>query len=360
MKPGLPVLFLVLTICSWNLTAVAQCGVEETAHRGWKAMKMSNELVELFIVPEIGGRIIQFVFDGHAFLFVNDSLAGKVLSYKEGEFNNYGGDKLWPAPQGWDGPHQWPGPGDPILDGGRFTYKILQAQGKRASVHLTSPPDKERTGIQFSRVISLKAGQPEVFFENTMTNISDRDVSWGIWPVTQIDAANPDGEGYNDQLDFYCALNPRSLFPKKYTVLYGLANNFAWMPDYRHDLFRGHYSYKVGKAGIDSPGGWLASVDDKTGYVLVQRYKHFPGKKYPDECSVEFWINGAGSFIAAKRFIQNEPDPKKTPYYFEMEIFSPLVTLRPRQSYTFRTEWKAIKGGFPALKTELGLKVSRP
>jgi len=359
MKTSLPVLFLVLTICCWNLTALAQCKVEEVNYRGWKALKMSNGLVELLIVPEIGGRIIQFVFDGHGYLFVNDSLAGKVLPYKEGEWNNYGGDKLWPAPQGWDGPHQWPGPGDPVLDGGRFRYRILRAQGNRASLHLTSPPDKDKTGLQFARLVTLKAGKPEVFFENTMTNVSDRDVSWSVWSVTQIDASNPGHEGYNDRLEFFCALNPRSVFPKKYAVLYGSADNSAWMPDFKSNIFRGHYNYVVGKAGIDSPGDWLALVDGKTGHVLVQRYEFFPGKKYPDDCSVEFWINGAGSYIAAKKVIQNEADPQKTPYYLEMEVFSPLVTLRPGQSYTFRTEWKAMKGGWPALMKEVGLEARR-
>jgi hypothetical protein len=349
-------LFLVLSVCCWNPTDVAQCRVEETDCRGWKTLKMFNELVELYIVPEIGGRIIQFVFDGHGYLFVNDSLAGKLLPYKEGEWNNYGGDKLWPAPQGWDGPHQWPGPGDPVLDGGKFRYRILQAQGNRASLHLTSPPDNGKTGIQFSRVISLTAGRPEVSLENTMTNVSAREVSWSVWSVTQIDASNSEGEGYNDRLEFFCALNPRSIFPKKCTVLYGSPDNPAWMPDSERDIFRGRYNYVVGKAGIDSPGGWLASVDGRTGHVLVQRYNFFPGKKYPDDCSVEFWINGAGSFIAGKALIQNEPDPEKTPAYLEMEILSPIVTLAPGQSYTFKTAWKAMKGGWPALAKETGLK----
>jgi len=355
MKRVSALLILVVAACLWSVTALAQCRVENVNFCGWNALKISNELVELYIVPDIGGRIIQFVFDGHEYLFVNDKLAGKVLSYKEGEWNNYGGDKLWPAPQGWDGPHQWPGPGDPVLDGGRFTYRILRSEGKEVSVRLTSPPDKERTGIQFSRAITLKAGQPEVFLENTMTNVCDRDVSWGIWSVTQIDAANPEGEGYNEQLDFYCSLNPRSVFRKKYCVLFGLANNFAWMPDYERNLFRGHYNYLVGKVGIDSPGGWLASVDGKTGYVLLQKYGYFPGKKYPDDSSVEFWINGAGSFIAAKKLIEAEPDPDKTPYLFEMEILSPLVSLHPGDSYTFKTEWKALKGGLPALMREAGV-----
>ncbi len=356
MKKTSLVLMLVVGILLQANTALAQCQVEKVNYRGWDALKLSNKLVEAYVVPEIGGRIIQFVFDGHEYLFVNDKLAGKVLPYKEKEWNNYGGDKLWPAPQGWDGPHQWPGPGDPVLDSGRFSCEIVRSAGKEASVRVTSPPDRERTGIQFSRLVSLKAGQPNLLFENTMTNVTDHKVSWGIWSVTQIDASNPAGEGYNDQLDFYCSLNPRSLFSKKYCVLYGLVNNFAWKPDYERNLFRGHYNYLVGKVGIDSPGGWLASVDGKSGYALVQRYTYYPRRKYPDDSSVEFWINGAGSFIAAKQLSEGEPDPETTPYLFEMEILSPLVSLRPGESYTFKTEWKALKGGLPAAFAEVGVK----
>lgn len=349
------ILFLLMAaVYLWTGTAFGQCKVEKVNYLGWETLKLSNDLVELYVVPDIGGRIIQFVFDEHEYLFVNGKLAGKVLLYKEGEWNNYGGDKLWPAPQGWDGPEQWPGPGDPILDGGRFSYALLRSEGKEAFIRLTSPPDRERTGIQFSRLISLKAGKPEVFIENTMTNIADREVSWGIWSVTQIDASNPNAEGYNDKLDFYCSLNRRSVFQKKYCVMFGLVNNFAWRPDYEHNLFRGHYNYLVGKVGIDSPGGWLASVDGKTGHVFLQKYKYFPGKKYPDDCSVEFWINGAGSYIAAKKLIEAEPDPEETPYLLEMEILSPLVSLRPGQSYTFKTQWKAAKGGLSALMRETG------
>lgn len=355
MKVSLLMPIIVLALHGLNPATSATCKIEETGYRGWKTLKMSNGLVELFVVPEIAGRIIQFAFEGHEYLFVNTSLAGKVLPYKEGEWNNYGGDKLWPAPQGWDGPHQWPGPGDPVLDAGRFTYKTMQARGKRVSLSLASPPDRERTGIQFTRLITLEVGRPTVLFENTMTNVSDRDVSWSVWSVTQIDASCPDGKGYNDRLEFCCPLNPRSIFPKKYAVLYGSPDNPAWAVEPGRNIFRGRFNYAVGKAGVDSPGGWLACVDGKTGSVLVQRYEYFPGRKYPDDCPVEFWINGAGSFFAGGKLVRNEPDPMKTPAYLEMEILSPVVALRPGQSYTFRTEWKAMKGGWPVLAEEIGL-----
>jgi len=82
-------------------------------------------------------------------------------------------------------------------------------------------------------------------------------------------------------------------------------------------------------------------------------------KKYSLDCSVEFWVNGSGSFIAGKTPIHNEPNPQKTPTYLEMETLSPIVTLRRGQSCTFKTEWKALKGGLTALAGEVGLRTGQ-
>jgi hypothetical protein len=69
----------------------------------------------------------------------------------KGEWLNYGGDKLWPAPQGWDGEDQWPGPPDPVLDGGPYELAVIEARGSQVAVRLTSREDP-RSGIQSLRV----------------------------------------------------------------------------------------------------------------------------------------------------------------------------------------------------------------
>ena len=101
----------------------ANCTVppQTTTYKGWNAYVLKNDFVQLHVVPEIGGRVIQYTFGKKDFFWINPKLAGKT-SLKtgldpEGGWLNYGGDKLWPAPQGWDNDRQWPGPPDAVLDG---------------------------------------------------------------------------------------------------------------------------------------------------------------------------------------------------------------------------------------------------
>ena len=61
---------------------------------------------------------------------------------------------------------------------------------------------------------------------------------------------------------------------------------------------RVNYQYQVGKIGLDSPAGWVATVDGASGAVFVQRFQFEPGKEYPDGSSVEFWLNGVGKIRA--------------------------------------------------------------
>ena len=43
--------------------APPSCQVEQAEYRGWKSFKLSNGLVSLYVVPDIGGRAIQFQLD---------------------------------------------------------------------------------------------------------------------------------------------------------------------------------------------------------------------------------------------------------------------------------------------------------
>src|SRR6266403_1588449 len=57
--------------------AAAACQVEEINYMGWQAQQVSNPWVKLIFVPQNGGRLMQVIFDGHPFLFVNPRYAGK-------------------------------------------------------------------------------------------------------------------------------------------------------------------------------------------------------------------------------------------------------------------------------------------
>ena len=326
-----------------SAVAVAGCGPKA---QGWNSTLLKNELVELRVVPEIGGRIIQYKLGQYGFFWVNR----RLLDVKpppgglgpEGAWLNYGGDKLWPAPQGWDNDRQWPGPPDAVLDGGPYSAKWTRRNDRAVAVELTSGKDK-RSGIQFSRVVRIFEGTTRVGIDATMTNIDTKPRRWGIWAHTQFDAGNRHGPGHNPNYWACCPLNPESVFPRGYDVLFGLVNNASFKPDYKSRMMRVHYERRVGKIGLDSRAGWVATVDATDGYVFVQRFTHEPGKAYPEQSSVEFWLNGLGEFVAWGKINKMSEDPQQNPYNFESEVLSPYAALAPGESYTFHYDWYAAK-----------------
>lgn len=323
-------------ICSWAAPAL----------QAWDTIDLKNDLIEVQPVPKIGGRIIQYKLGDYGFFWVNKKLAGKEPPPgrlgPNGEWLNYGGDKLWPAPQGWDNENQWPGPPDPVLDGGPYTAEVKEEAGRVNAVKLTSAKDR-RSGIQFSRLIKLFEGTTRVRIRATMKNIDTKPRRWGIWAVTQFDTGNRHGDGYNQNYWTYCPLNPNSMYHKDYNVLFGVVNNTSFKPDYQNKMMRVHYENRVGKIGLDSPAGWVATVDATDGYVFVHRFKYEGAKPYPDNSSVEFWCNGQGEFVAWGKLVKMPEDPEQTPYLLETEILSPFAKLDPGESYTFHYDWYAAR-----------------
>ncbi len=112
------------------------CQVTPTVFEGWKAQQISNDWVRLTIVPQLGGRLMQVSFGGHDFLFVNPKYKGKYISPAEaaGRWINYGGDKIWPMPEGNEDEHHWVLKSDP-LDDGEYAYRIT-SQGERCAALL--------------------------------------------------------------------------------------------------------------------------------------------------------------------------------------------------------------------------------
>jgi hypothetical protein len=318
-------------------------------YKGWNSMCLSNGFAELYIVPQIGGRIVQYKFDDKEFFWVNPQLTDKLPPATgldpDGGWLNYGGDKLWPAPQGWSNDRQWPGPPDAVLDGQPYTMEQLPADKNGAvGVRLTSRKDF-RSGISFSRVIRLHPYGTRVSIEATMTNIDNKPRRWGIWAHTQLDAGKADGNGYNSLMNAFCPINPKSCFPKGYDVIFGEKDNPSFQADYDKSMMKVNYQYRVGKIGMDSDAGWIATIDGRTGDVFIHRFIYEPGKEYPDGSSVEFWHNGIGSIYAYNKKMDMADNPDENPYVFESEILSPFAELEPGQSYTWDYEWFATQVG---------------
>ena len=149
----------------------------------------------------------------------------------------------------------------------------------------------------------------------------------------------------------WCPVNPNSLFEKGYGVIFGEEDNPSFSVDKEAGLFRSDYLYQVGKVAVDSPAGWIATVDGETGDVFVSRFMFEKGKPYPEDASVEVWHNGLGSIFAWGKYVPMAETLEENPYVFESEIISPYYELNPGESAVWNYQWAGanIGGDFPVI-----------
>ena len=338
--------------------------IEKAQYRGWDVYRLTNGIVSLDIAPQIGGRAIQLHLGEKEFFFVNPDLAGQVLPESRNNpaagWANYGGDKAWPAPEGYANDDEWPSIPYYILDGSRYEYAVVTDTPAEVAAKVTSPPDP-RTGVQFERTFHVYAGTTRVKVEQVMRNISRRQVRWGIWHLIQNDAADAqDPTKPNPELYAYVPINPKSIYPGGFNHIYGDARHPSDEVVDDGRVLRIHYLYRVGKVGVDSSAGWLAVVNGQKDIGLIENFKYFPERDYPDRASVEAWNDGPG-IISRTAFDQTLTDDlHKTPYFLESEVLSPLATLDPGEQYEFTVNWSPTSVSNPVHEADWAGAVSEP
>jgi len=316
--------------------ASAACHVEPADYKGWHAQSLSNRWVQLIVVPQNGGRLMQVTFAGHSYLFVNPKYEGKYLPPTESQWFNYGGDKLWLLPEGNDDEQHWVGNSDAIDDSPYSFRKI--SEGEHCEVELTSPADP-RTGIQFQRTIRLDADSPRISFHATMRNTSGHSLEWSMQSVSQYNTADSaDPSRINHDFRTFTPANPTSSYLNRYHVRFGPAENSA--VSVREDgLFALHYVHMAAELWLDSTAGWLAVVDGSSKFGMVERFQFEESRAYPGKASVIFWTNGPEVRLSAAGEASMSAGGDGSPYYLEAELNSPLCRLRPGQACSFDTEW---------------------
>ncbi len=239
-----------------------------------------------------------------------------------GKWRNYGGSKVWPAPQGWSSDNQWPGPPDPILDSGpyRFHYSSDEA---RAVACLESQHD-DYSGITLARTIEISPGTATVRIHHKMRNTSRRRVRWSIWQVTQVDAAHG--------LDvFMSAKGFRQTLGNE--IYAGMSHDAA------RNRVHLRYEDQVAKFAALVDQGWIASLDAARGIVLAETFPISPGVEYPDGAPVAFWTSGKGTFTIHGDTIDMSRDENGCDPHVETEIMGPITTLAPGEDSELHTTW---------------------
>ncbi|MCC7207371.1 MAG: DUF4380 domain-containing protein [Anaerolineae bacterium] len=312
---------------------------------GWKdACFVTNGLVRLAAVPDIGGRIMGCALGPHEFFYVDPELAGKLFTPDEhqgdgslGAWKNYGGDKTWPAPQGWERDDQWHGPPDPVLDSGPYTVDELAVGDGMARVRMTSAPDP-RTGVQITRQFIVRDGSSRVFVSLTFRNTRAEPIRWAIWDVAQLAAHREADNGqlvYEPTAIVTAPLNPNSTFPRGFNVMFGAEDNPQWQANAQTGLFEAPYLWHIGKVGLDlaGPSGWIAFANPAAGFAFCETFSIDAGAEYPDQgVSAEVWTTGAG-------VVGNLDYSRQPVYLMETEALGPLRTIPPGGSSSLSIEW---------------------
>ncbi len=332
-----------------------QAKLEKTTYKGWNVYRLSNGLINLMVAPDIGGRAIQLQLGDQEFFFNSPDFAGKVLPPEQNNVKagwaNYGGDKVWPAPEGWMNDNEWPSIPYYILDGSKFKSEVVAESASEVAVRVTSLPDP-RTGVQFIRTYHVYAGTTRVRVDQVMRNISRRHIRWGIWHLVQHDAADArDPAKPNPELYMYVPLNRHSMFPNGFYNPYGDSRHPSYRVQHGGNMLHIHYLYRVGKMAADSDRGWYAVVNGQKQICFVETFKYFSGMEYPDNASIEAWNDGPGT-ISREAWDQTlADDPKKTPYFLESEVISPFASLDPGEEYSFTVQWAPTRAPNPIRDT---------
>jgi hypothetical protein len=325
-------------------TQMRTCRIESIEFEGWHARQLSNSWVKIVVVPQLGGRVMQIYFEDHPYLFVNAKYKGLYISpaeaAKKNRWINYGGDKIWPLPEGSGDERHWPGPISDLLDDGNYEFTVL-SEAPNCKVRLDGPAEP-KTGLQYSREIALSSNSPEIHFHAVMKNIADHPIHWSMQSVTQFDTGDPRvPENYNRDFWAFAPANPNSAYFGSYYVRDGLADD----PSFRvgDGLFCLRWLPLENEVWLDSSTGWLAVVDAATDYAMIEKFHYVSGGEYPGKATVIFYKNGSIIHLDEHGFPALLPlQGENSARYMEAELNSPVVALAPGETYAMDTEWRPL------------------
>ncbi len=287
-------------------------------YHGWRdALKLSNGVVDVVVVPQIG-RILAFQYCGQPQtnpLYENPDWRGKTIADTDPtNWANFGGDKAWPAPQS-----DWPlhalraWPPEQVLDGAPQIAQIIPN-----GVRLVTA-DSPSFACRIRRTLTLRPGEARLYVAQTLEKDPDAagpraGFTIGLWSVTQ---TRTDGSVYLPIVPG--AAVHASDFTLPATPLTNLGPFVARQGGFlrlRRDPNASH------KYGVEPRAGWLAL---RFGPALLFSL-HFPypvtGARAPIDTPVEVYTNpGAAN-------------------YLEMEMLGPVQPLGKGASLSYNVWWE--------------------
>lgn len=306
--------------------------MEKKRFLGWEAYEVTLGSITMIIVPEVGGRIMQLVFNGMPLFYIEPALAGKKikeiqhltpkeLKAKYG-FLLYGGDKTWLAPQ-----QDWID-AIPFFDLDAGPYEVLHSDITQHRAHfiLKSQVCRE-TRIQIFREIQFECStdQARISINRRILNKGSQSIAKGLWEVVQL--IRP--------CEVLLPRHPSSKFvdgikvyPEEGVSTHAIHTHVEQKHDYNLVLCHDPIEFKFGS---DSPKGW----------ILASRKNPKTQKNCIFIQKLQTPLNDADQFPHDDVIVEVYNSMKWN--YLEVEIHSPLMKLNPKEEASHTIEWNLLE-----------------
>lgn len=309
-----------------NAQQAAGASVEEFNYHGWKALRLSNGIVTLVAVPQIGGRIIEYKIGSQPLLWVNPIELGKeydAAGVEQGFVPDFGGNRAIPAESDASDASNLA-----RLLSSAWTYEIVMGRGRKVEITMTSPASDEGATLQVTRSIAMYSGSTQVQVTDTFTNIGENDAEWSIQHTSQLLGSLSSDAKFSPEAKIYVPLNPESSSTQRFAYLEsGGGDQFVPIED--NALLEVSNLGQAGYVGVDSMSGWAAWADAKDEYAFVQRFVPEKLRDYPNQnSSVTVQIG-------------------KNPAYMELGLRTPTMRVAPGDSISATFDWYATRIAAP-------------
>jgi hypothetical protein len=312
---------------------------------GWRrCYQLSNGLVRVTNVPQVGGRTLEYSLGPYNFLFIGRNELGTTLADSaDKRYRYFGGHFAQLHPEAkWLSLQSTHPPG---LLMSAYQARTLPCEAGKAAIEMAAPPDLA-TGTQLVRTIELFEGSTRLRLTDTLTNTRSAPQDWGIHDILQLkgfpalDGVLDGTERPTGRLVLYVPLNPGSRFRGGVQQVVegrgGPPSPAQWSTRELPGILTVRYRRQFGKALVDPNLPWIAFVDQGLGYAFVQR------------CAVP-----QKAILTAGGPLQEYP-------LIEVHCFAPVASLAPGGTATLVQDWYAARCAGPVLDvTEAGI-VSSP
>lgn len=287
--------------------STAEVTVEKLEYMGWKdCLRVRNAVCELVVVPQVG-RVLHFSLAGKEnTLYVNRALLGQTVAKDDGQWHNFGGDKVWPTQQDlwikYTKKNAWPPPY-------HFDGAPASAEPIPGGIRLRTAQSPQ-FGASCVREFRLDPQKPLVRVKQHFNKTEGEPAEMTLWSVMQVRkplyALLPLGEMIDGKL--FKALSKEPL---------------------KHDLIEGFLILKnqeraTQKVGNGFGSGWIAAVYEDVG--IVKSHRLSKAGSYPDGgCAQEIFTADA---------------PLES--YVELELLGPLETVKAGQKLAEEEVWQLV------------------